>query len=861
MTSIFSKEYWTKDSIAARKKKNKEKTKAYYEKIYGKKNNDVKVKNNIKKTGATIEAAGGGADKFGTFNSTEFDYEYTAYNTDKDTGEPKISKSPITRNVLHDYASVNHKITLAVMDAAEVNYPGLVLTRGPKYPVAQTAGKTGGEIIGVEQGGDLNLEFLIDNLSIKSVVSHNPKSRGTQQTQVEFDVIEPYSLGLFFQALKVQSIKAYGEDADYIHVPFCLVVEFIGYDDEGEKITGSASQKLRDIKRVIPIALRQVQLGASFGGSRYSCVGYPWNETSMRDHNIGCKKDMTIRGSTVGEILQWGENSLTNMLNEQVGGKAKKKGEDVEKIDFDDTAIVFPEPFGLRSDELVPDSDVIMDLNKDRSATVAYDNPNEQRSSDFSRRRTDTQLQELFSIGGNFVNVTNFQVPNNEYDGEDKGGLRLDQRSGGNFVGNEIGKSKMFAHDMALNTIGKKFTSRSKVINKQGKVHLNSKISANFKADEVTLHVKKGTKVTDIIETVIIFSEYGQEIANYQKKNSKSPMIPWFRIHPQCWQLRDSFAFRKMNRHPRVYAYNVVPFQVHETAGGSMVDATAFGKGMDLLRQTVHKKYNYLYTGVNEDILNFDLNYQFSFFDLQRERPSSNSNSSIFPGQGVRVETDAAVNRNSTVVLNANKNEIKDGAGANETSSEDLKSPTMGLEFTNPAIQTAIQFNENIMNSQVDLLNLTLSIVGDTYFLPNSGMGNLVIQNVFSTNPDIEFGKREMDYLNGMCHVEVFFVTPVDIDEKTGDMKSVAIAGGDGTAVKLGTFSAIYRVTQVESTFRGGKFEQDLTLVAPQSLQIREDESTNTSAKTKEKNQDSNNNNGLGENFGLIENNGGIGDI
>ena len=323
--SIFSKDYWTKESIAARKKKNKEKTKAYHEKIYGKKNDNVNVIQNTKKIGATLEAAGGGADKFGTFNSTEFDYEYTAYNTDKDTGEPKISKSPITRNVLHDFASVNHKITLAVMDASEVNYPGLVLTRGPKYPVAQTAGKTGGEIIGVEQGGDLNLEFLIDNLNIKSIVSHNPKSRGTQQTQVEFDVIEPYSLGLFFQALKVQSIKAYGEDADYIHVPFCLVVEFIGYDDKGQKITGSSSQKLRDIKRVIPIALRQVQLAASFSGSRYSCVGYPWNETSMRDHNIGCKKDMTLRGSTVGEILQWGENSLTNMLNEQIGGKTKRK--------------------------------------------------------------------------------------------------------------------------------------------------------------------------------------------------------------------------------------------------------------------------------------------------------------------------------------------------------------------------------------------------------------------------------------------------------------------------------------------------------------------------------------------------------
>ena len=856
--SIFSKDYWTKESIAARKKKNKEKTKAYHEKLYGKKNDNVNVIQNTKKIGATLEAAGygagGGADKFGTFNSTEFDYEYTAYNTDKDTGEPKISKSPITRNVLHDFASVNHKITLAVMDASEVNYPGLVLTRGPKYPVAQTAGKTGGEIIGVEQGGDLNLEFLIDNLNIKSVVSHNPKSRGTQQTQVEFDVIEPYSLGLFFQALKVQSIKAYGEDADYIHVPFCLVVEFIGYDDEGKKITGSSSQKLRDIKRVIPIALRQVQLAASFSGSRYSCVGYPWNETSMRDHNIGCKKDMTLRGSTVGEILQWGENSLTNMLNEQIGGKTKKKGEDDEKIDFDDTAIVFPEPFGLSSDNLVPESDVIQDLNNDRSATVYYDQEVETRDSGFSKRKTDTQLQELFSIGGNFVNVTNFQVPNNNYDGEDTGGLRLDQRSGGNFTGNEIGKSKMLAHDKALNTIGKKFQEKNKVMNKQGTVHINSKISANFKADEVTLHVLKGTKVTDIIETVIIFSEYGQSIANYQKTNSKSPRIKWFRIHPQCWQLRDSFAFKKMNRHPRVYAYNVVPFQVHETAGGSMVDATSFAKNMNLLRRTIHKKYHYLYTGKNEDILNFDLNYQFSFFDLQRERPSSNSNSSVYPGQGVRIETDSAINRNSTVVLNPNKNEIKDGAGANETSSEDLKTPIAGLEFNNPAIQTAIQFNENIMNSQVDLLNLTLSIVGDTYFLPNSGMGNLVIRNVFSTNPDIEFGKREMDYLNGMCHVEVFFNTPVDIDEKTGDMKSAAIAGGDGTAIRLGTFSAIYRVVEVESTFRGGKFEQDLRLVAPQSLQIREEEKQNTDPKLKEKGE----NNNAGE-YNMMEENDGLG--
>ena len=114
----------------------------------------------------------------------------------------------------------------------------------------------------------------------------------------------------------------------------------------------------------------------------------------MRETQDGfdiAEKDMTLRGSTVGEILQWGENSLTNMLNEQIGGKTKKKGEDDEKIDFDDTAIVFPEPFGLSSDNLVPESDVIQDLNNDRSATVYYDQEVETRDSGFSKRKTDTQ--------------------------------------------------------------------------------------------------------------------------------------------------------------------------------------------------------------------------------------------------------------------------------------------------------------------------------------------------------------------------------------------------------------------------------------------------------------------------------------
>ena len=46
--SIFTKEYWTKESIDKRIKANKEKTKKYHEKLYPKKNNDAIKVNKLK---------------------------------------------------------------------------------------------------------------------------------------------------------------------------------------------------------------------------------------------------------------------------------------------------------------------------------------------------------------------------------------------------------------------------------------------------------------------------------------------------------------------------------------------------------------------------------------------------------------------------------------------------------------------------------------------------------------------------------------------------------------------------------------------------------------------------------------------
>ena len=48
---------------------------------------------------------------------------------------------------------------------------------------------------------------------------------------------------------------------------------------------------------------------------------------------------------------------------------------------------------------------------------------------------------------------------------------------------------------------------------------INSKESIKFLDNEITMKFEKGTKVTDIIENVILFSEYGQSIGKTIENN------------------------------------------------------------------------------------------------------------------------------------------------------------------------------------------------------------------------------------------------------------------------------------------------------------------------------------------------------
>lgn len=260
-----------------------------------------------------------------------------------DTGKKK--KHTITnlftrnyvRNPLHDFQSYNVIFTVAALTLEEVNFPDVLYKRAPLFPVAQSAGKTGPEVTFYKDAG-LNLEYFVDDVEISAVVGPSKKNKHTQFTTMTFNIKEPFSIGLFFQTLNIQAVKASGDaDVNYLKAPYGLIVDFVGVDAEGKSFNNE------ELRKVIPFYFKSAQLRADTSGAIYECSAVPVTEYGLLTVNNAIKHDITLSGKTVYEMLQQGDQSLMGQLNfkGETDKKAKKKTK-VTTVPTDDYIVYFP---------------------------------------------------------------------------------------------------------------------------------------------------------------------------------------------------------------------------------------------------------------------------------------------------------------------------------------------------------------------------------------------------------------------------------------------------------------------------------------------------------------------------------------
>ena len=306
--------------------------------------------------------------------------------------------------------------------------------------------------------------------------------------------------------------------------------------------------------------------------------------------------------------------------------------------------------------------------------------------------------------------------------------------------------------------------------------------------------VSAGTSVTRLVDMVMRNSSYildqvsdpatksPEEIAN-----KRGTPLNWYKIIPSI--KLDKFDI-KTNRWSRIITYYIKPYVVYNSK---------HPMGPQSRPQGFVKLYNYMYTGLNNDIIDFTIDFDTLFYtaiEVNRGSYQTISGAAKTTSQSKPNEIENPSRAGS--IQQVQYLPIPDNPGASAALDGNR----------DPSTKTAASIQNSIYSgSRGDMLNLRLKIIGDPHFIkqddivvnPDDPDYDTKMSNQFS-----EYGSLILDA--GEIYARVNFRTPVDINDNDGLLRS------EGRYIES-KFSGLYRILKVDSEFRSGRFEQTLDMI------------------------------------------------
>ena len=690
----------------------------------------------------------------------------------------RIVGAPPFPNPLEPYASVNYIWTLSCLTVDELNRPDSTYRRyGPKKIICRSGGSGAQKVKTATELALGGVEFYIDDVEVNTVITHNKGTKQADAINGSFKIFEPYSMGLFYETLQIAALSCGYKN--YIDAPFMLTLHFKGYDDNGNvsQVPGTT--------RYFPIHIINSTFNVTEQGSTYDVAYVKHNDQGFGDNQQAAKNDLNLSGSTVQELLQTGGKSLTSILNERL-----LKGKEAKQVSKTDQYIImFPK-------ERSSAKEAILGKPSEAATGATTSTPAEGEVKDLSQERK----QEIFeSIAG----IQAGDVPK-------KFDETINKLLGITIQRSEVGETirKYAENPENINSIGQakivksKNDTGTKPQTEPNVATMNNGVVCRAKCQVPetlrTFQFKAGTKVQDIIEEIVIASEYGRGLKQRLKNTDKNNMVDWFKIESQVFESNDSATVDSTGKNPKVFLFRVVPYKVNAARFNSPSKVTP---KIEELKLQAAKEYNYIYTGKNKDILDFDIQFNNAFFvgiGAQRGQASKDSKTG---SQG------AAVSKDKEAPNKQNEGDAKtlpaEGIAKVSEKAKKTVAPAGGGGQEWSETQVARQFNEALLDSPVDLIKVDLKIWGDPFWLNDSGAGNYTAEQTefinITKDGSADFQSSEID-----CVLN--FRTPFDLNEN-GFMQF------NGKTIPTKAFSGLYQCIGVASEFSGGKFEQTLKLI------------------------------------------------
>lgn len=668
------------------------------------------------------------------------EFQGSGGNTLPSSGGGAAASGGPKENPLHKFATYSWMWSLSVLSKPETNFPDPLIGKfRTGITVAEDMGKS---------------DYHFDNVNVKSIISATTGIRGAHSLTFAFDIVEPYSMGNFLKDLDKAS-RAQGF-RNYADAGMMLSVKFDGYDDSGSPSTVGPYN--------FTVKLVQAKFTVTEAGTVYKCLAVAWNDQAWNDEVATIKQNATLSGRTVEEMLFTGVNSLSAAMN-NIENKETEKGAQVEGDQF---YIVFPETktsaeessvLGVPSAGL---TDLPIEVQKLWESIKGTGSAGDDGQNSLDNFESDIKAYQL---------------------GTSKSSHDLGAQIYSFYKGNmnEIGKSDIIKQPEDRESYVN--TSEDNAAADEDRMRNNTKNSL-LPGDSRSVQIYAGQKLINVIEEVILASKYGREYGMWKPGSGSPGKCPWFKL--QCFVLAtDGPKETQAGRTGKIYIYRVIPYEA------SMNRFAAPGsKGIG--GSNPHRIYDYIYTGKNNDILDLDLDFNYSFYvpigndigQLERSRVEG-----MPAGQ---TDADPEI-----VPVLAAGSDGGDEDGVTQTGRPIVNpTKTTGSQLVqHPETQGNRNWHEILMNSKVDLLNVKMKIHGDPYYLTSSGCGNYIAQGSGNVTKD-----DQIEYIQSEADIQINFETPFDMGTPWYKMEQYK-------------FTGMYQVLTIDSSFTREGFTQVLNCI------------------------------------------------
>lgn len=254
---------------------------------------------------------------------------------DKNLTQDKYINDLSEPNALFKYASVNYIFTLSCLSEADLTNTKTLLNSVPHDILIRSGGVGENNNSSVEKGymptadkiekAMLNkrgfrtterVKSVFDNprdlyfksVNIQSVPKHNQNRPLTSVTSIDMEITEPWGISLLDRLRAGAANNGY---FDHLDSPYLLTIEFAGFDEVGKQPYDRT--ELKNLKRVIPVKLVDMNLDVNQAGSVYSLKAIPYNEFGYSNVYLYPRTSGSVQGNKLSEACK----SITEILNNQ----------------------------------------------------------------------------------------------------------------------------------------------------------------------------------------------------------------------------------------------------------------------------------------------------------------------------------------------------------------------------------------------------------------------------------------------------------------------------------------------------------------------------------------------------------------